>query len=98
MDKLFPLAMRARNPFAPDRCSVHLRILSRARLWLWAGDFQTILLRTRQRKILGSAAVRRMAALAPHMDETKFVRWMVKGSQLPLRWYDALRRFSSSPL
>jgi heme-degrading monooxygenase HmoA len=42
--------------------------------------------------------VRLMAALAPHMDETKFVRWMVKGSQLPLHWDDALRRFSSSPL
>jgi hypothetical protein len=23
MDKLFPLAMRTRNLFAPDRCSVH---------------------------------------------------------------------------
>jgi quinol monooxygenase YgiN len=42
--------------------------------------------------------VRLMAALAPHMDKTKFVRWMVKGSQLPLRWDDALRRFSSGPL
>jgi hypothetical protein len=30
-----------------------------------------------------------MAALAPHMGETKFVRWTVKGSQLPLRWDDA---------
>ncbi len=39
-----------------------------------------------------------MAALASHMGETKFVCWMVKGSQLPLRWEDALRRFSSSPL
>jgi heme-degrading monooxygenase HmoA len=37
-----------------------------------------------------------MTALTPHMDETKFVRWTVKGSQLPLRWDDALRRFSSS--
>jgi hypothetical protein len=61
MDKLFLLAMRARNLFAPDRCSVHLRILSRAGLWLWTRDFQTILLRTRQRKILRSAAVRLMS-------------------------------------
>ena len=38
--------------------------------------------------------VRVMAALTPHMNKTKFVRWMVKGSQLPLRWDDALRRFS----
>src|SRR5450759_4911977 len=98
MDKLFLLAMRARNLFVPDRCSVHLRILSRAGLWLSAGDFQTILLRTRQRKILRSVAVRLMAALARHMGETKFVRWTVKGSQLPLRWGDALRRFVSSPL
>ena len=34
-----------------------------------------------------------MTALAPHMGETKFVRWTVKGSELPLRWDDALRRF-----
>jgi quinol monooxygenase YgiN len=40
---------------------------------------------------------RLMAALAPHMGETKFVRWMVKGSQLPLCWDDALRRFVGSP-
>jgi hypothetical protein len=42
--------------------------------------------------------VRLMAALTPHMGETKFVRWMVKGSQLPLGWDDALRRFVGSPL
>ncbi len=41
--------------------------------------------------------LRLMAALAPHIDETKFVRWTVKGSQLPLRWDDALRRFVGSP-
>src|ERR1035437_675932 len=98
MDQLFLLAMRARNLFAPDRCSVHLPILSRARLWLWAGDFQTILLKTRQRKIPRSAGVHLMAALARHMGETKFVRWTVKGSQLPLHWGDALRRFVSSLL
>jgi len=33
-----------------------------------------------------------MTALNPHMDQTKFVRWTVKGSDLPLRWDDALRR------
>lgn len=33
-----------------------------------------------------------MTALAPHMDKTKFVRWIVKGCDLPLRWDDALRR------
>jgi hypothetical protein len=59
MDKLFLPTMRARSLFASDRCSVHLAILSRARLWLWVGDFQTISLRTRQRKILRSAAERR---------------------------------------
>jgi len=37
-----------------------------------------------------------MTALAPHMDKTKFVRWIVKGSDLPLRWDDALRRFSNA--
>lgn len=39
-----------------------------------------------------------MTALAPHMDKTKFVRWTVKGSQLPLQWDDALRRFGNNPL
>jgi quinol monooxygenase YgiN len=37
--------------------------------------------------------VRIMTALTPHMGETKFARWMVKGAQLPLSWDDALRRF-----
>jgi hypothetical protein len=40
--------------------------------------------------------VRIMTALTPHMDETKFVRWTVKGSQLPLLWDDALSRFVGS--
>jgi hypothetical protein len=38
--------------------------------------------------------VRIMTALTPHMDKTKLVRWTVKGSELPLRWDDALLRFS----
>jgi len=38
-----------------------------------------------------------MAALTPHMSETKFVSWTVKGSQLPLRWDYALRRFVRAP-
>jgi quinol monooxygenase YgiN len=41
--------------------------------------------------------VRIMTALTPHMGDTKFVRWTVKGSELPLSWDDALRRFSSGP-
>jgi len=36
--------------------------------------------------------VRIMNALAPHMDKTNFVRWTIKGSDLPLDWDDALRR------
>lgn len=35
-----------------------------------------------------------MTALSLHMDKTKFVRWTVKGSQLPLRWDDALSRIA----
>jgi hypothetical protein len=27
------------------------------------------------------------------MERTNFHRWSVRGSQLPLRWDDALRRF-----
>ncbi len=38
--------------------------------------------------------LRIMAALAPHMDQTRFVRWTVKGSQLPIPWDDALRRLA----
>jgi len=36
--------------------------------------------------------VRIMVSLAPHMRQTKFVQWSVKGAELPLRWDDALRR------
>src|SRR5690242_10896984 len=39
-----------------------------------------------------------MTALVPHMDKTKFVHWTVTGSQLPSKWDEALRRFSSNPL
>jgi quinol monooxygenase YgiN len=35
-----------------------------------------------------------MNALAPHMQQTQFLRWSVKGAQLPLSWDDALRRFA----
>ncbi len=28
--------------------------------------------------------VRVMAALTPHMNQTRFLRWMVKGFELPL--------------
>jgi Antibiotic biosynthesis monooxygenase len=33
-----------------------------------------------------------MARLARHMGPTSFTRWNVKGSELPLKWDDALRR------
>lgn len=38
--------------------------------------------------------VRIMASLAPHMGETKFVRWSVNRSELPLTWKDALSRLT----
>jgi quinol monooxygenase YgiN len=34
-----------------------------------------------------------MAALAPHMGATRFLRWTLTGSQLPPRWDDALVRW-----
>jgi quinol monooxygenase YgiN len=40
--------------------------------------------------------VRIMTALTLHMGETKFVRWMVKGAQMPSSWDDALHRFGDS--
>jgi quinol monooxygenase YgiN len=33
-----------------------------------------------------------MKALAPHMGATRFTRWTVRGSDLPLQWSDALKR------
>ena len=33
-----------------------------------------------------------MKALAPHMGATRFTRWTVKGSDLPLQWDEALKR------
>jgi heme-degrading monooxygenase HmoA len=33
-----------------------------------------------------------MTALAPHMGKTSFVRWKVKGFELPLDWDEALKR------
>lgn len=39
--------------------------------------------------------LRIMSALAPHMEKTLFLRWAVKGSNLPLRWNDALARFGA---
>lgn len=33
-----------------------------------------------------------MKALAPHMGATRFTRWTVKASDLPLQWEDALKR------
>lgn len=33
-----------------------------------------------------------MAAMAPYMGQTRFVRWSVKGAELPPRWNEALKR------
>lgn len=38
---------------------------------------------------------RTMVALAPHIEPTRFSCWMVKGSELPLSWEEALRRWSA---
>ena len=32
-----------------------------------------------------------MGALVPHMGPTRFVRWTVKGADLPISWQEALR-------
>lgn len=34
-----------------------------------------------------------MTVLQPHMGATRFIRWTVEASQLPLDWEDALRRW-----
>lgn len=33
-----------------------------------------------------------MKKLAPHMNKTAFTRWKVRGSEIPLRWDEAIRR------
>lgn len=35
-----------------------------------------------------------MTALAPHMGATSFTRWTLKGSELPVRWENALKPWS----
>jgi hypothetical protein len=47
--------------------------------------------------VSGPPHVAIMKALAPYMGVTRFVRWNVKGSELPLTWDDALRRDTPSP-
>lgn len=37
-----------------------------------------------------------MATLAPHMSSTEFLRWKVRGVDLPLKWEDALERFDAA--
>jgi len=40
--------------------------------------------------------VEAMSKIAPHMDKTNFWRWKMKGSELPPRWDDAMRRAAAS--
>jgi quinol monooxygenase YgiN len=47
-----------------------------------------------QRFVQDPPHVRIMKALRPHMAATKFVRWSVKGSDLPLQWNEALGRLA----
>jgi len=68
--------------------SVLARPLSR-RFWTLSAWKNEAMLRT---FVNHPPHVRIMTALTPHMGETKFVRWMVKGSELPLHWDDALSR------
>ena len=68
--------------------SVLARPLSR-RFWTLSAWKNEAMLRT---FVNHPPHVRIMTALTPHLGETKFVRWMVKGSELPLQWDDALSR------
>jgi hypothetical protein len=53
-------------------------------VWEDAADLQAF--------VAGSPHLAVMKAMAPYMGATRFVRWNVKGSELPLRWDDALAR------
>jgi hypothetical protein len=57
-------------------------------VWEDAADLQAF--------VVGPPHVTIMKAMAPYMGATRFVRWNVKGSELPLRWDDALRRDTPS--
>jgi quinol monooxygenase YgiN len=39
---------------------------------------------------------RAMTVLEPHLGATTFIRWAVKGSELPVGWEEALRRWRRS--
>jgi hypothetical protein len=36
---------------------------------------------------------RTMTAVAPHMGATRFVRWTIRGAEMPPSWEDALKRW-----
>ena len=38
---------------------------------------------------------RTMTVLAPHMGSTRFLRWTIKGAQVPPSWDDAVSRLSA---
>jgi CheY-like chemotaxis protein len=37
-----------------------------------------------------------MDVMMPHMGETQFLTWSVKGSEIPLSWDDALKRWAEN--
>jgi hypothetical protein len=46
-----------------------------------------------QRFVYGQPHAQTMTAMAPRMGATRFIRWTVKGSELPVSWEEALRRW-----
>jgi heme-degrading monooxygenase HmoA len=46
---------------------------------------------------LGAPHVETMSRLQPDMARTRFVRWTVRGSEIPVAWDEALRRLESRP-
>jgi heme-degrading monooxygenase HmoA len=63
--------------------------LGAKRFWtLSAWDDEAVL----QAFVAAPPHVEIMRVLAPYMGMTRFTRWEVKGSDLPLQWDDALKR------
>ena len=61
-------------------------------------DFWTLSAWADERALMSFVAkaphVDAMKALSPHMGATKFTRWRVPGSAIPLNWDDAVRQAS----
>jgi hypothetical protein len=87
---LYSTRIRRQLSISPGLIGYSLRAqIAAKRFWTLSAWEDTAAL---QIFVAGQPHVAIMTALAPSMGATRFVRWDVKGSELPLTWDDALRR------